>query len=561
MARTSRKKAVSKPAAGSLPVPTAIYARLSHEDAAENGRVTIESQIEVIRNYLSGFRELQEAEVYIDNGFTGTNFERPAFQRMMQAVRDGQIRCIAVKDLSRLGRNYIETGHFIEKICPFFELRVISVNERFDSEGNGSGMLSAPIFHVINDLYSKDISKKTCSALRAKRQKGDFVGGYAPHGYRKDPENPSRLIADPQTAPVIRQIFTWRAEGLSCGAILRRLNQADIPSPGRYRFENGIRTNNNGKGSALLWNRHVLTDILKNQVYLGHLVQGRQLTSYYIGVPAHTVPPAEWAVCRNTHEPIVSEELFEQAQQAGRAGYEKCTGAHGSNAHLPQKRSVYGKKLVCAECGAVMRLHRSVSRNRDKAWFTYVCPTYAQHGRQGCSRRNIRQAELDAAVLESIRAQLAAFLRQETVCAELARRAGAQARLPQQGLPEVERLLAKKKKLFASLYADFKDGLLNVDEYRSAKALYHEEIAALEAEAERSRAPAEQLHALAHEGPRWIALAKQYGKAEALTAELVDALVSEIRVCPDGSLEIAFRFADMLEALSKNYRRAIEEGA
>ena len=158
MARTSRKKAVSKPAAGSLPVPTAIYARLSHEDAAENGRVTIESQIEVIRNYLSGFRELQEAEVYIDNGFTGTNFERPAFQRMMQAVRDGQIRCIAVKDLSRLGRNYIETGHFIEKICPFFELRVISVNERFDSEGNGSGMLSAPIFHVIIDLYSKDIS-------------------------------------------------------------------------------------------------------------------------------------------------------------------------------------------------------------------------------------------------------------------------------------------------------------------------------------------------------------------------------------------------------------------
>lgn len=560
MARVSRKKPVLKPAADSL-IPTAIYARLSHEDAADSGRVTIESQVEVIRGYLSGFRELQEAGVYIDNGFTGTNFERPAFQRMMRDVQAGRIRCIAVKDLSRLGRNYIETGNFIEKICPFLRLRLISVNERFDSGNSGNSLFSAPVFNVINDLYAKDISRKTCTALRAKRQKGEFVGGYAPHGYRKDPQNPSRLIVDPVAAPVIKQIFAWRAEGVGCGTILRRLNEADIPSPGRYRFENGIRTNNNGKGSALLWNRHVLTDILKNRVYTGHLVQGKQLTSYYCGIPAHAAAPSEWAVARNTHEPIISEELFEQVQEVGRTRQAKYLGTHGIYGHLPRKRSVYGKKLVCAECGAVLRLHRSISRNHDKAWFTYICPTYAQHGERGCPRKNLRQAELDTAVLESIRAQLAVCLRQEAVFAELSHRAKESSDPPQWELRELAQRLAKKKNLFASLYTDFKDGLLTADEYKYSRAVYHEEIAEIESELERLQNPDPELRELSDEGARWIALARQYANAEDLTTGLVDALVAEIRVRMDGSLDIAFRFTDTFEALREKCGLPLEGGA
>lgn len=523
--------------------------------------MTIDSQIGVIRSYLSGFQELQEAEVYIDNGFTGTNFERPAFRRMMQDVQEGRIRCIAVKDLSRLGRNYIETGNFIEKICTFFDLRLISVNERFDSGSSGGGMFSAPVFNVINDLYAKDISKKTCTALRAKRQKGEFVGGYAPHGYQKDPQDPSRLIVDPETAPVIRQIFLWRAEGLGYGTILKKLNEMDIPSPGRYRFENGIRTNNNGKGRALLWNRHVLTDILKNEVYIGHLVQGKQLASYWCGIPMHTVSPDEWAVSRNAHEPIIAEELFARVQEVRCARHKQSLGAGGIDAQLPKKRSVYGKKLVCAGCGAVMRLHRSISRNRSKAWFTYICPTYAQHGKRGCQQKNLRQAELDNAVLESVRVQLAVCLQQGTVFEELRRRAAACKKTQPQGLLELERRLAKKRKLVTYLYTDFKDGLLDLAEYQFSKDACRKEIAAMESELRRIQNQDAELCTLRDEGAKWIALAKQYAQAQTLTVEMVDALVSEVRVRLDGSIEVAFRFSDVFKAMREKCSQLTEEGA
>lgn len=274
-----------------------LYGRLS---VLDNGKVDgepIESQIAIIEQYVAGHPELKIVERYIDNGYTGTNFDRPNWERMMADVKSGRINCIIVKDLSRLGRNYIETGRFLERICPKLGIRFISVNDNYDTaEIKSQDEFAASLKNIVNDYYAKDISLKSGSALKAKRQRGEYIGSYAPHGYLKDPSNKNHLIINPETAPVIQQIYQWRAEGLGYGTITRMLNERGIPSPGRYRFEHGIVTNNNKKGSSLLWNRHALTDILRNIVYIGHLAQGKCTASLARGIPVHRTPESEWDI-------------------------------------------------------------------------------------------------------------------------------------------------------------------------------------------------------------------------------------------------------------------------
>ena len=218
MARVSRKKQ-------NLPIPavdtpirrwkTALYVRLSVEDNGK-GSDSIENQTALLENYVASRSYLEKTALFVDNGYTGTDFLRPEFNRMMEAVKMGIVDCIVVKDLSRLGRNYIETSQFIEKICPFFDLRFISVNDSFDTATvTSEGHLSASLSNIVNDFYAKDISRKVTTALQAKMERGDYIGNYAPYGYRKDPENKNHLLIDPETAPIVVQIFQWRAEGVS----------------------------------------------------------------------------------------------------------------------------------------------------------------------------------------------------------------------------------------------------------------------------------------------------------------------------------------------------------
>ena len=278
MARTSRKNMLS-PQKRPLSEDkmrfwkSAFYVRLSVEDNGKDSD-SIENQIAILEKYVSMHPYLKKIALFVDNGYTGTDFLRPEFSRMMESVQRGEIDCIIVKDLSRLGRNYIETSAFVEKICPFYGIRFISVNDGYDTAAlTNDEQLSASLSNIVNDYYAKDISRKVSSALRTKMEQGDYIGNYAPYGYRKDPHNNNRLIICPQTAPVIQQIFAWRAEGMSYSGINRKLNENGIASPGQWRFDHGILTNNNQKKSKILWNKHVLKKILHDIVYIGHTAQ------------------------------------------------------------------------------------------------------------------------------------------------------------------------------------------------------------------------------------------------------------------------------------------------
>lgn len=294
---------------------TALYVRLSHEDNGNIGSDSIEVQKNLLMNYLAQHTDLQLYKIYSDNGMTGTNFERPAFKTMINAVRKGKVNCIIVKDLSRLGRNFVETGHYIEQIFPFMGVRFISINDSYDSADTdtNAGLMIA-LKNLVNAAYSKDLSKKVCSQKKLQQQKGNFIGTYAPYGYRKDPNNSYQLVIDEETAPIIKNIFTWRADGQSVKEITRKLNDENIPSPMRHRYLKGETKSRRYKD--VLWLKSAIYAMLTKQVYLGHVVQGVAKVISCGSNKIKNIPREDWTIVKNMHEPIITEDLFNKAQMA-----------------------------------------------------------------------------------------------------------------------------------------------------------------------------------------------------------------------------------------------------
>ena len=566
MARVSRKKQniPSTPVDTSVRIwKTALYVRLSVED---NGKESdsVENQTALLEEYVANHPHLKKTALFVDNGYTGTDFLRPEFTRMMEAVQDGLVDCVVVKDLSRLGRNYIETSQFIEKICPFYGLRFIAVNDSYDTATvTSEGQLSASLSNIVNDYYAKDISRKVTSALRAKMERGDYIGNYAPHGYRKDPENKNHLLIDPETAPVIQQIFEWRAEGISYMGINKRLNDAGIPSPSQLKFNNGIETNNNKKKRTVLWNKHKITEILKDIVYIGHIAQKKGSQCLYGGIPYHITSEEEWIVVKNTHEPLISEELFEKVQQINNAVLERAKANAGKYDHLPKEKNIYGKKFVCAECGAIMKLHRSFSTKKDKVYFTFKCPTYAEHGSRGCSDIKMRKADLDEAVFTFIKSQMDVFIDMENTLRRLLamKKAKLKQNNTQQEIKALRQKLANKQSLLSGLYVDLKEGMLSQDEYGHHREIITADIKALETNlAELENAKNETEEQITGE-MKWKFMIQRFYDAREMTAEMADAFIESMKLHEDGSLEIKLSYMDEFAALMNTCERLRKEVA
>ena len=532
---------------------TGLYGRLSVLDNGKKDGDSIESQISILEQYVSEHPYLQKIQLYVDNGFSGTDFNRPEWDRLMDAVKSGDIDCIVVKDFSRLGRNYIESGQLLEKVFPRLGIRFISINDNYDSAAlNSSDELSASLKNIVNDYYAKDISQKACSALKTKRQRGDFVGGYAPHGYLKDPQNKNHLIVDPETAPVIQHIFSWRANGDGYSTICRRLNEQGIPSPGRYRFENGILTNRNHKGSSLLWSRHMITIILSNIVYLGHLAQGKSSSRLHEGIPFHQTSPDEWDVVYHTHEAIIDDDLFQKVQQVNQSKRDSYMKNHGKYESLPKASNPFGRKLICDECGAQLKIYRNIYRGGKKATFTYICPVFSEQRELGCTHKDsIRAKDLDEAVLSALKNQMNLFLNKKNVlkqlCQSNAQRIKTQSEESQ--LHAYQQQLKQKKSLFTGLYADFKSGILTQDEFAMTREKYRTDIELLERRMEEIQGIHLQEDAHMPNVEKWTALINRFSRADHITSEMIDTLICEIRVKTDHSITIRFAFENEYAAL------------
>ena len=512
----------------------------------------------MIEKYIEDHCDLRQVAVFADNGYSGTNFKRPDFSRMMEEVQAGNINCIIVKDLSRLGRNYIETSQFIEKICPFYGLRFISINDGFDTESiDCSDRLSIALTSIIHDYYAKDISRKVSTALQTKMERGEFIANYAPHGYKKDPENKYYLIVDAESAPVIKQIFEWRSEGMSYMGINKKLNEAGIPSPGQYRFNHGIETHNNKKSRVILWNKHVVTEILNNKVYTGHLAQKKGSKCLYAGIPYHRTDKSEWIVVRNTHEPLISEELFERVQKINVATAQKTKECFGKYDHLPKEKNIFGRKFVCCGCGSVMKLQRSFSTKRDKAYFSFKCPKYAEHGLKGCSDIKMRKSDLDTSVLSFIKLQMCLFLNTENTLDTLLRIESSRIKgeSVQQDMRYLQQKLDHKHSLLGNLYVDFKEALLTEKDYVAHKEIVGAEIeeiedALLEIKNKVSLIEEQQLGV-----EKWRNMIRRFYESTETSEEMVEAFIEKMILHADGSLDIKLNYMDEFSERMKSYKR------
>lgn len=568
MARPAKRRQQAEVKAVQREIPsevykTAIYARLSREDNL-NQSDSIDNQLALLEDYIASRPYLHKAGIYVDNGFSGTNFNRPEWQRLMEDVKAGTINCIIVRDLSRLGRNYIETGEFLEKICPFFGIRFIAVNDNFDTETvETNGELSVSLSNIINDYYAKDISRKVSSALKSKMESGAFIGNWEKYGYLKSPDDKNQLIVNPETAPVVKLIFQWRSEGMSYMGINKKLNDMEIPSPGQYKANRGIVTNNNQKSRVILWNKHIVTEILNDMVYLGHLAQRKGTQCLYAGIPYTRTKEADWIIVENTHEAIIEQELFDKVQQINSAAAAKAKSNSGKYDHLPKAVNIYGKKFTCADCGAVMKLVRSFSTKKDKVYFTFKCPTYAEHGTRACNAKRLRKADLDEIVLATIKKQFEVFLDMQKVLHQLLSVKKTLDR--QSGQIEKRRSLKAKiehkKAIFSGMYRDLREGLLSQEDYIQTREVVLKEIAQLEQQLSETEQTWKQNEEHLRGEKKWAALAEKYYDAQEITAEMVDAMILSMKMNEDSSLDIKFNYMDEFKTIMEQVEKLRKEVA
>lgn len=398
MARKSRKHITAQAAMPVSPfISTALYIRLSVEDNNKRGN-SIETQKLVLEKFLLGKPELRLYDIYIDNGATGTNFNRDGFQRMLSDIESGKVGCVIVKDLSRLGRNAIDTGYYIERYFPSHNVRFISVTDQFDSENpdNLHGGIILPLKNMINEAYALDIGRKIKAQARQDMKEGKYVGGRAPFGYMKDPDDCHKLIIDPVAAPVVRQIFQWAYEKVPLNRIVLLLNEGNYPSPGKYKMQTGEITHQALAGRGY-WQTWTVAKILKEDKYTGDMVQGRTKTVLHRQVPAGE---ENLIVVTGTHEPIVSKEIFDAVQKY------RAEVAEESKKHpvIPYTPNIFKGRIFCGDCG------RSLHRQRSHGVYRFHCLTPTRVHKDKCAGVSISETELIATVLDILKKELAAVL-------------------------------------------------------------------------------------------------------------------------------------------------------
>ena len=372
----------------------ATYLRLSRSDGDQQESNSIKNQRALLNDYMGKHPELHKFDEYVDDGYSGTNFERPDFKRMMQDIEKRNVNCIIVKDLSRFGRNYIETGRYLERIFPFMGVRFIAINDHYDSaeENDDKGRILIPFNNLINDTYCRDISLRVRSHLDVKRKEGQFIGSFAGYGYRKDPKDKNHLIIDEYAAGIVQEIFKQKLNGMSSQRIASHLNELGVLPPNEYKRANGFNyTCGFQAGLNQKWTVVSVNRILKNESYMGTLIQGKRRKINYKVKKSHDVGSENWIRVEDAHDAIISKGEFQQVQQL----LELDTRT------APSQTTVYPLSgfLRCADCGQNM-IRRTVTKNGKKYQY-YHCSTYKNGG--GCTPHMINSEKLTESVLAAIR--------------------------------------------------------------------------------------------------------------------------------------------------------------
>ena len=555
MARKSRKvAAVAEPIIEAAPAQifqTAIYARLSVENSGKSEKVdVIANQIEICKSYIADRPYLDLVDTYIDNGRTGTVFDRPEFNRLMNDIKSGRIKCLVVRDLSRFGRDYIETGTYLERIFPQIGLRFISIKEQYDNfDNDGSNeSLMIPLQNMINALYSKDISRKVSTALKAQMEQGTFRKRNLPYGYKWNDER-SNMVIDEDSAKFVRLMFQWKIEGWSIPSILDALDRMGAPNPEARKREVGTRDGD--PSSYTGWYSSSLYSILTNPHYVGDTVLGRSMKAIYKNIPSHNVKDKdEWIVFPDTHEAIISREDFQKVQDIMNAASEaRQTKMQKSEEIRATLINLFEGKIVCADCGRKMYFHRKrIDKDKRGRWYAfYECSTSVSKRYEHCTSHYTRQDKLEADVLAAIQLQVKAALDYDKLLGKLRGSEGEKSIRDKLNatISSLNLKLGGVSKKRTRLYEDFAEGLLDEEEYTFAKKSYDEQYADLSRRLDEAVQRRSKFSEAMSVDNKWITLMKSVSTAEQLSQDLVDESVELVKVHDDGSVELVMKYGDI----------------
>lgn len=520
MARKSRKQTAAPMPAPSLYVHVALYIRLSVEDNKKRG-CSVENQKLVLNDFLSDKPDFVVYDTYIDNGATGTNFHRPGFQQMLSDIEAGHINCVIVKDLSRLGRNSIDTGYYIEQYFHAHNVRFIAVTDQFDTadSGNLHGGIMLPLKNMINEAYALDIGRKIKAQARQAMKDGDYIGARAPYGYRKDPDNCHKLLIDENTAPVVKQIFEWAHEHVALNRIVRNLNEMGIPAPSHYKKATGEITSPGLIGSGK-WQTRTVMKILESEVYTGDLVQGKTKIVDHQQVKAGE---DNLIIAKCTHEPIISHELFNAVQEYRKQICEESK----ATPKRPYTPNIFKGKVFCADCGRSLHRQRAERRKGpDTYWFH--CLTNSRVEKDSCKGAMIQEKELISTVTAILEKELTVALGMSLPLFQLEARQKQEKDKLKIQMSAKRQEIEKTRRLIRGLYENFVQGILTNDEYFELKADYEHAINALSGEIEVFE---KSMDSLDNQLARYRAMekdAKTLAQDHVLTAELIERLIERI---------------------------------
>lgn len=523
---------------------TAIYARLSKDDGDKVESNSIISQKAMCEEYISRHSDLELVETFVDDGYSGVDFNRPGFRKLEEALRDGRVEAVLCKDLSRFSRNYIDGGRYLERIFPQLGVRFIAINDGYDSlTGNAqSDSFVIPFKNLINDSYCKDISVKIRTNLDVKRRRGEYVGAYAPYGYQKDPSNKNRLVVDEYAGDIVRQIFSMYKDGASVCRIAEKLNTLGVLSPMEYKISMGSNYNTSFRmNESAKWSYKAVHRILTNEVYIGVLAQGKRGTPNY---KIHVVldkDESEWVKVEDAHEALVTYEDFMSV---------RCMlGRDTRSTKEDSEENMLSGFLFCGDCGQPMT--RKVVPSKKRKYYYYICSTHKRH--EGCTTHSISAKEVLSSVTNAVKQQIGNVLElSETL--EYISSLPAADRILFNYEAQMEKLteeIMHCKKMKLQLYEDLTGGIIDKKEYADFREQYTLRIEEKNEALERVRRESRDASVDGSAEKVWVSLFRKHENIGELSRRVLMALVDKILIYEGHVVEVIFRYGD-------EYRQALE---
>ncbi|MCI8359262.1 MAG: recombinase family protein [Lachnospiraceae bacterium] len=504
------------------------YIRLSRDDGDKAESNSIGSQKKLLADYIKGQKNFVLYDIYVDDGFTGTNYDRPAFRRMINDIESGNVNCIIVKDLSRFGRDYIETGRYLERYFPAQNVRFISVTDHIDSFVQSYDML-LPIKNIFNEQYARDISQKIHASIQTRQKAGEFIGAFASYGYRKSPFDKNKLITDEYAAGIVRRIFDLYNKGYGKLRIAGLLNAEGILCPSAYKNANGEHYRNASRtGAPSFWSYSTISRILQNEIYIGNMVQGRK-TQHMRG-KAQIKQPKDWIVVPDTHDAIIDRDTWQKTQN--------LLNRRTRNLDLSSGSSMLAGFLKCGDCG------RALVKKNGASGICYCCGSYVRSGRQYCTPHRISCNTLEYILLNDLNAILHSMNDLSKVVKKQISDSSAAENTHTSEKKRIMTELERTGKLKKAVYEDYRDELISKEEFISYRQNYtaREELLTKQLEnLEKTENP--QNLSAAYDTP-WIHHLLAHREIEQLDRTIVTAMLQEIKVFENKKIKVYYRFSD-----------------